>query len=266
MVKERKLLKAKEDTLVLSEQEKQEKYTEMFYGIPDALFVLSGGVKKIAHPSGEPEYISTDYSDSDPYGMLAGKARVDAAAEVSHYLPTTKIVTTTHGPSLEQPGDATVIHAYVLTHELLQLGVPAERIIPEIKSTNTLTELQEMEKLIARHKWHHVGIITFELHAERTAVMLRHLAELSDLLDQELKESLEYVEREKARIVIVKAEDILAQISSHYKHLIEYARTTPSYQRRLSSERQGIEAIKKHAYRTTGETWKISSERVKIDH
>ncbi len=137
------------------------------------------------------------------------------------------------------------------------------QIILEAKSTNTLTELQEMVKLIARQKWHHIGIITFELHAERTGKMLNHLEELSGRADQALKESLVYVEREKPSVVIVNAEDIVVDVSSHYKHLVEYARTTSSYQKRVESERKGIEAIEKRTYRPTGETWKIQSEREK---
>ncbi len=243
------------------EKKKRDKYTEMFHGVPDAIFIFSGGVKKVAQPSEKIEYISTDYSDSDPYGMLAGKARVDAAAVVSRYFPDTKIVTTTHSPSPDKSIDATILHAYVLSDELKRLGVPEEQIILEVKSTNTLTELQEMVKLIAHHQWHHVGIISFELHAKRTGKMLNHLAELSDLADQELQESLVYVEKAKPSVVIVKAEDIVLGISSHYKHLIEYARTTSSYHKRLESERRGIEAIEKRTYRPTGETWKINSER-----
>jgi len=250
-----------QETLVFGGEKKREKYTVIFCGVPDAIFVLSGGVKKTAHSSGEPGYISTDYSDSDPYGMLAGKARVDAAAVVSRYFPDTKFVTTTHSPSPDKSSAASILHAYVLADELKRLGVPEEQIILEVKSTNTLTELQEMVKLIARHKWHHVGIITFELHAERTDKMLNHLAVLSERTDQELKESLVYVEREKPSVVIVKAEDILLDVSTHYEHLIEYARTTFSYQKRLESERKGIEAIEKQTYRPTGETWKIKSER-----
>jgi DUF218 domain len=251
------------ELFVQDEEMKRNIYTDMFQGFPDAIFVLSGGVKKIAQSSGETEYLSTDYSDSDPYGMLAGKARVDAAAVVSRFFPNTKIVTTTHSPSLEKSSDASVLHAYVLADELKRLGVPEEQIIREVKSMNTLTELQEMVKLMARHQWHRVGIITFELHAERTSTMLRHLAELSRLTDQEMKESLAYVEREKPSVVIVKAEDVLLDISSHYKHLIEYARTTSSYQKRIESERRGNEAVEKQIYRPTGETWRISSEREK---
>jgi DUF218 domain len=247
----------------LGEEKKRDTYTKMFQGVPHAIFILSGGVKKIVQASGEAAYISTDYSDSDPYGMLAGKARVDAAAEVSRYFPITKIVTTTHSPSPEKSSNTSILHAYVLADELKRLGVPEEQIIREVKSTNTLTELQEMVKLIAHHQWHHVGIITFELHTERTSRMLNHLAELSDLANQELKESLAYVVRENPSVVIVKAEDVLLDVSSHYKHLIEYARTTSSYQRRLESERKGIEAIEKRTYRPTGETWKITSEREK---
>jgi hypothetical protein len=252
-----------QEPFFLDEEKKRDRYTEMFHGVPDAIFVLSGGVKKVVQLSGESEYISTDYSDSDPYGMLAGKARVDAAAEVSRYFPATKIVTTTHSPSLDPSSDAIVIHAYVLANELKRLGVPEEQIIPEVKSTNTLTELQEMGKLIARHKWQRVGIITFELHAQRMALMLEHLKELSGLMDQELKESLAFMQREKPFIAIVKAEDILWHVGSHYRHLIKHARTTSSYQLRAESERNGIEAIRSRTYRPTGETWKIRSEREK---
>lgn len=242
---------------------REEQYTELLCGIPDVIFVLSGGVKKVTQSSGEPEYISTDYSDSDPYGMLAGKARVDAAAEMSHYFPTTKIVTTSHGPSPDKSSNTFVIHAYVLAHELRQLGVPEENIIFEIKSTDTLTELQEMVKLVARHQWRRVGIITFELHAKRTATMLDHLEELSDFADPELRESFAYIGAEKPSFVIVTSEDILLNINSHYKYLIEHARTTLPYQRRLEAERAGIEAIENRTYCPKGETWKIQSEREK---
>ena len=254
-----------QETFVLDDNKRQDIYVEMFRGVPDAIFVLSGGVKKVTEFSEEAVYLSTDYSDSDPYGMLAGKAQVDAAAEVGRYFPTTKIVTTTHSPSPDIPGNFMIVHAYVLADELKHLGVPEEQIIFEVKSTNTLTELQEMVKLIAHHQWHRVGIITFELHAPRTAIMLKHLEKLSGLPDLERRAGLLYIERIQPEIVIVRAEDILWHTSSHYRHLIEHARTRPSYQKRFASERDGIEAVRSLTYQPTGETWKIQSERAKIN-
>lgn len=242
------------------EEMKRERYGEIFQRIPDVLFILSGAVKNIAHPSAEPVYVSTSYSDSDQYGMLAGKMRVDAAAEVSRYLPDTKLVTTSHGPSPDSPNHLTVIHAYIQASELRRLGIFEERIITEIRSIDTLTELQEMAKLIARHRWHSVGILTFELHAERVGCMLSHLEDLSGIPGLELKAGLEYVAMEKPSLVIIKAEDILWHVSSHYRCLIEYARNTPSYQRRLASEKKGVEAIQNKTYLPTGETKTITSD------
>lgn len=248
------------DTAILTDKEKKQHYTEMFQGIPDAIFILSGRVRNIGSPE-ELEYTSTGYDYSDGFGMIAGIARVDAAAILNHYFPDVKFITTSHTPSSPYRSMQPIIDANVMAEELKRLGVSEDHIIREINSINTLTELQEMEKLIARYKWQRVGIITNEFHAERVSEMLNQLRELSNMQDKVLQESLEYAEKENPLVVVAKAEDILITVSSHYKHLIEHARTQPSYKKRLESERRGIEAIRNRTYRPTGETSQITSER-----
>ena len=103
------------DIPLLTDNGKKEHYTQLFQGVPDAIFVLSGRARNIGSPE-EPEYASTGYDYSDSFGMVAGIARVDAAAEVSHYFPDTKIVTASYTPPSPYGPTPPIIDANVREH------------------------------------------------------------------------------------------------------------------------------------------------------
>ena len=242
---------------MVSEEEKRNQYIEIFHGVADAIFVLSARVRKA--PKREQGYTTTAYSDSDPFGLLGGKARVLAAAEVSRHFPNVKIVTTTHGPDLS---GKLVIDADLMAEELKHLGVLEGRIIRETKSTNTLTELQEAVKLIAANNFSFSVILTSDYQIPRCEKMYEHLAALSNPSDETLKTSLEKVKNENFEVVFAAAETILPLRSPHYATLIEKAHQTTEFAKRLKFEREGIAAIEKGTYKPTGKTWKIKSKQM----
>lgn len=244
--------------LLVSEEEKRNHYIQIFHGVADAIFVLSARARKA--PKRERGYTTTAYSDSDPFGTLGGKARVLAVAEVSHYFPETKIVTTTQG--LDESGKL-VIDAGLMAEELKHLGVPEERIIRETKSTNTLTELQEAVKLIATNNFSFSVILTSDYHIPRCKKMYERLAALSNPSDETFRRSLEKVKNENFGVVFAAAETILPLRSPHYATLIEKAHQTTEYAKRLNFEREGIAAIEKGTYTPREKNWRITSKRTK---
>ncbi|MFL5660136.1 MAG: hypothetical protein ACJ8BW_02160 [Ktedonobacteraceae bacterium] len=55
-----------QETFVLDEEKSRGAHAEMFHGVPDAIFVLSGGVKKVVQLSDESEdlvAIDEDYPE-----------------------------------------------------------------------------------------------------------------------------------------------------------------------------------------------------------
>lgn len=215
-------------------QEKRATYEKILGGIPDVLFILSGNIVWDGR-----KFRSTTYQDSDQHGMLGGKARVIVGAELAKYFPETKIVPTTHtNPAL--PSEASVME-----QELIRLGVPREQILKEEQSFSTHSELVEMVKLASLHKWEHVGIVTSDYHVPRVQEMYEYLEALSsdEIFQKQLSEF-----RTTTKVTFVEAESILPLRSKHYVKLIEDAKKTEEYARRLDSEKGGREDLKKKQY------------------
>ncbi len=226
------------------ESDKIELYKEIFCGEPDAIFVLSGEITKKPGDTLRP-YRSTSFATSDSFGMLGGKARVVAAAEVGKYLPNVKIVTTSRSMDPERSEEPT--HAQVMAIELKHYGIPQDQIMLEEESTTTLTEIVEMIKLSRRNDWKHVGIISNAYHLPRVQAIYEHIQDFTND-DEVLEEALQFFRQNNLTISYVPAEEILPHRSSHFVKLIHQAQQSEEYLRRIESERIGLQKVKEKTY------------------
>jgi len=219
--------------------EKEQAYQELFQGLPDAIFILSGSIVKKKKTD---RYKSTAYSDTDDHGLLGGKARVIAAAEIGNHFQSSKLVTNSKTFKNGEPADAEVIAG-----ELQRYGIPTERIIKQEKSDDTLEEIIELVKLAKEHDWKHIGVISSEFHIPRAQALYEHLHNfVKD--DAEAHEALDFCKKNNTQVVFVTAENILPHRDKRYAALIDEVRQTEDYKRRVDSEQGGVEKILNDKY------------------
>lgn len=222
-------------------QDKEELYKELLEGKkPGAIFILSGGIVKR-----ERGYSTTAYSDTQgDYGVLGGKARVVAAAELSKFYPEAKLVSTaTYYPT---PGDPS--QSQIMESELLRLGVDKSQIKTEEYSRSTYDELSRIIALSLENDWHNIAVVTNEYHLPRVKEMLAGLNELATNKNDESLLSLIPRFEKASNISFVSAEDVMVLRSPHYKSVIEEAKKHPDYKKRVEAENRGLQALKSGTY------------------
>lgn len=242
------------------ETETKEKIYERFCeGRPNAFYILSGGITKVKLDD-EVKWRSGSYADLDPHGLASGgKARVLATAELEQYFPQSVIVTNSHYEK-EAP-----THAEVASQELVHYGVPQERIILHPESNSTFTELTDLVRMVVDKNWQHVAVVTNEFQIPRAEEMLRQILVEEELEQQKEKiktiytealsnfkrENREYIlkfKQNKTKITFVAAENVLPHRDKKYLSLIEKARETDAYKKRVETERQAVEQLKAGVY------------------
>ena len=199
--------------------------------LPQGVFILSGG---IIEKKGRLR--TTSYSDVDPHGLVVGgKARVIAGAEIAKMFPEVKLVATSRYET-DRP-----THASIIAEELRRDKVNDDQIILEEESYSTYTELVEMVKISLKNKWRRVSVLTSDYHIPRVREFWRQLEVLSGGND-EFIESLHNFHG-NSEVGFLSAEDVLENISGHYKYLIEKVRDSEPYKERLVAEQKGIEDL-----------------------
>lgn len=139
---------------------------------PDAIIVLSAGVKRNAAG----QWTSTELNAQDnALGAPGGKIRILAAASLASQHPYAVVVATGqkgYDISSAATEDRPLL-CEVLRDELLDAGVPEERIVLEDKSNTTYQQLGEIEKLASRRAWQNVALVTNRYHLGRLEAIMR---------------------------------------------------------------------------------------------
>jgi len=207
---------------------------------PEAIFILSGGTVKRQRG-----VTTAAYSDlQEEFGVLGGKARIIAAAELAKIFPDTKLVMT--GSYYPNPGDPS--QSSIMSQELKKLGVEDTQIVTEEFALTSYDELSRIVELSLTHNWQNIAVLTNKYHIPRASLMLRKLDELArkkgdDKLVAHFQEF-----SQKTSFTFVSAEDVLTNKSSHYANLIKDLEDSPDYQKRIESEKRGVEALESGTY------------------
>lgn len=234
------------------ETEKRKNLEALCQGEPDALYVLSGISEVINPVTQEKDYKPGSYGDVDWKGnMTGGKARALAAVELSKYFPEATVAVNSNTFNISDPKAPT--DADVMAEYIERKGVEHEKIIKQDRSTTTFTELIELVKYIAEHKWEHPVVIAGETQKPRAIEMLKRIATLKDPAgawkDPAFQDALNKIKEVNPKITIVSSEDILPIRDNRYTELIQKARETETWKKREKLDRQAVEDL------VTGKYW-----------
>ena len=199
----------------------------------DIIHLLAAGIKQL--PSGK--WVSTDLTlEDDRIGSPGGTLRILASGVLLRAFPES-VIFTGGGKGYDVPDDTTderPLLSAILSDELIEEGVPPQRIVLEHNSNNTYQELQELERYVATQSGKRVGIVTNRWHARR----------LNTILEMKFPKlvSIESIE-------IQTAEDILiADDSLRWQASIDSAYQSDWIKKRVMMEEKGIAEIKAGTY------------------
>lgn len=198
----------------------------------DVIVVLSGG---LICENGV--WRTTRYDEKgDTFGALGDRARVEAAVLLyAEHSGAVMVVSGGKGQYKNNPNAPTL--SSVLKRELIELGVPAGRIIEENASDNTWQQLQNLKMLMEREKFNSVLIVSNEWHLPRVLAMVEKDADLRRL------SSAGTIRCESAEKIL------LARDPGAWKAVIERAYQSDGIKKRIALERKGVEEIKAGMYR-----------------
>lgn len=189
---------------------------------PDAIVIFSAGVMPLEGGG----WRTTTYDESDAFGTLGGRDRVEAAVLLAKKYPSAYLVTTCQRMDHVLP---TLASTYA--QELHALGVPNERIVKEEISVNTGTSVQEVLRITEEKGWKRLFLLSSEFQLSRIEAFYEQAK--SDI-----------------RATIISSESVLIKQDPAFAEYFENVKKSPAYQTRLVAEARGIAAIKSGTYRS----------------
>ena len=194
----------------------------------ETIVILGGGLTK----GGLGRFKTANFGEGgDRSGITGDRLRVEAAYCL-YQENNQRMVIASGGQSFlkfKHPDISSVIK-----NELVQLGVPKERIIEENLSDNTYQQLTHLKDML---KTAGPIILTNRWHLPRVKAMAENIEELKDFY-RNLKPKY------------LTAEEVLLKHNpSKWREIIKSAYASKAMQDRLKLEKQGIEQIKKGTYR-----------------
>lgn len=199
---------------------------------PDAIIVLSAGIKQDAAG----RWVSTDLTAEDnQHGAPGGTLRVLAAAALAQRYPHATIVASGGKGFDVPPGtpEDRPLLCDIIRDELIDAGVPLERIVLEGNSSTTYQQLLELEHLAAVRGWKLLAIVSNTWHLPRIgAIIEAKIPQLSGFAD------------------LISAEDVLVEADSiRWKSFLDEAYSSRFVADRKASEEQGVADIRNGTYR-----------------
>ena len=208
--------------------------------LPEVIILMSGGFMKEVGKDGKIRYHSTTINEGDAFGILWGKARILAVAELAVHFPKTKVLITSIPSSSKN--DARLF----IYEELKKLSIQKNRIIIEEKSTNSLSQICEAVKIIYNKKMKSAVFITNEYHIPRVRTLYENIEALNS--DKKTLFILHKIRSSKSQMEFVAAENILPIRNSKYIKIIDQMKKKPTYLKRVRNEKLGLLMINKGNY------------------
>lgn len=198
----------------------------------DAIVVLSAGIKH----GEDGRWVSTDLTEADNIlGAPGGKLRVIASAILSNRHPNAVVVANgekgldiASSVSKDRP-----TLAEITREELIENGLPEERIILEKNSNTTYQQLQELEKMVIKRKWRNILIVTNRYHVARVKAMI----------------GMKFPKLVAIVKVISAEEVVIYENSAKWENAIIEAYASDYMKERTAREEQGILQITNSTYR-----------------
>lgn len=187
---------------------------------PDAIVIFSAGVMSLEGGG----WRTTTYEESDGFGTMGGRDRVEAAAILAKKYPEAYLVTTCQRMDGTLPTLATTY-----AEELHALGVANERIIKEEISINTGTSVEQVLKIAKEKEWKNLLLLSSEFQIPRI---------------------MAFFEQAKSDVCVttISSESVIIKHDPTFSESFEKVKKTPDYQKRLAAEARGVAAIKAGNY------------------
>lgn len=200
----------------------------------DAILVLPAGIKQDS--SGR--WVSTDLTpEDDAHGAPGGKLRIHAASILAALHPRAVIIT---GGGKGFDVDARISNerpllAEILRDELLEVGIPLERMQLDWNSQTTYQGLQELDNIIQKSIMRRIVVVTNRYHLGRVHAMIE--TKFSHILPRVMLE-------------FVGAEDVLVvHNEARWRSHIEKAYLSEFMKKRIAMEEEGATQIRLGTYR-----------------
>jgi uncharacterized SAM-binding protein YcdF (DUF218 family) len=196
----------------------------------DAVVIFGGGLRK----EGE-EYFPATYADSDNFGMLGGHMRVNAAIQLWKARASENFIFTTgvYDKNIAKFGQGVPEESKKYAAFFAKkVGEPAPNIVTESISTTTLTNLEEVEKILQAQQWKNVAFVSNEYHLPRIRALYERM-----------------FDKAEGSAVFLSAEEVVRKLApGMYDAEIEHAYATEAAKRRIANEQQGVEDIREGKY------------------
>lgn len=176
--------------------------------MPEAILLLAGGSVRLANGRQR----STTYNDSDAFGALGGRDRVEAAAILANRYP-----------------EAWIVTGSLYADELAELGIDRRRIIGE-ESLNTRDALEAFWGLAVERGWSHLTLVSSGFHLPR------------------IRAFYDQVSHPGLMVEFIASEAVLKAVRPEFAAEFSLIEQTSAYKKRLVSEERGIEALRRGAY------------------
>lgn len=189
---------------------------------PDAIVIFVAGIV----PRLEGGWRSTTYDESDTFGTLGGRDRIEAAALLAKQHPDAYVVMTSQKPESAVPNVSEVYAG-----ELRALGVGQERIIEKENQNTTQSALQAALQLAGEREWTRLLFVSSGFHIPRIRAFFEQ-------------------EHSTVTVEFVASEQVIEVADPGFAGRFAAIQQTASYQKRLAAEERGIEALRLGAYRS----------------
>lgn len=194
----------------------------------DILVILGGS---LINDNGK--WRTANYNEGDNFGATGDSVRVIAGSYLfKHGLADHIIVSCGPGQYKDRPEIPNV--ALIMKQELIELGVPAEKIEIENKSNNTYQQLKAAQAISKQRKLKSVGIVSNKWHLPRIQTMIDHGPDMDNIR--------EFTE-------LIDAEDVLLYYApDKWRKIIEEAYKSKGIKQRMALEQKGIQDILEGRY------------------
>jgi hypothetical protein len=198
-----------------------------------AIVIMGGGLVKDKQTG---EWRTTNYIEGDNFGAMGDKLRVLAANYLFKEDSSQSIIASGGKGQLKDISDAPTV-AEAIKNELIELGVPAGKIIKDEKSGNTWQQFVELKNIILRDGLEKINLISNGWHLPRIKAMI----ELDEVLSGLLQKNI---------IILKSAEEVLiANNPEKWSREIEDAYKSEAMKKRIALEEKGIREIKEGNYK-----------------
>lgn len=193
------------------------------------IIILGGTLKK----DKKGKWRTTHFDESDNFGVMGDRLRIFAGFYLYKENPLSKIIVSGGRGQLSSIKDAPTV-AEVMKKELVELGVPEEKIVEEKESGNTCQQLHRIKELIV-DKTNNIWFISNQWHLARIRALIRYNSELSLFFTDYRLISAERV--------------VLQHESKKWEKIIKEVYRSQAMRERIELEKAGIQQIKKGTYK-----------------